>query len=213
MDRADHISASPAHHVATPKIHYYGTPVILLSTCNEDGMPNLAPMSSAWWLGQNCVLGLGTRAQTFRNLERTREVVLNLASADMVAAVNRLALTTGVNPVPDYKQAMGVEYVKDKFARAQLTACASDLIAPPRVLESKISLEAKVKAIHMVGGDDRHLASIEVEIVRTHWHESLINDGKRHHLDPDKWKPLIMNFLEFYTLGGELHDSRLAKVF
>jgi len=213
MDRADHITASPAHHVVSPKIHYYGTPVILLSTTNEDGTANLAPMSSAWWLGQNCVLGLGTRAQTFRNLKRTREVVLNLASADMVAAVNRLALTTGVNPVPDYKAKIGVEYVKDKFERAQLTACASDLVAPPRVLEAKISLEAKVKNIHLVGGEDSHLAAIEVEIIRTHWHASLINDGKRHHLDPDKWKPLIMNFLEFYTLGDELHDSRLAKVF
>jgi flavin reductase (DIM6/NTAB) family NADH-FMN oxidoreductase RutF len=31
-----------------PRILYVGTPVMLISTCNEDGSPNLAPMSSAF---------------------------------------------------------------------------------------------------------------------------------------------------------------------
>jgi flavin reductase (DIM6/NTAB) family NADH-FMN oxidoreductase RutF len=197
----------------TPKIHYYGTPVVLLSTINEDGSPNLAPMSSAWWLGQSCMLGLGTRGQTYRNLERHGEVVLNLASAALVGAVDRLALTTGMNPVPGYKAAMGFEYVSDKFARAGLIAEASDIVAPPRVAEALISLEARVTRITPFGGADAHHAAIEVGIVRAHYDESILDDAQRHHMNPDKWQPLIMNFLEFYTLSPSLADSRLAKVF
>ncbi len=34
-----------------PSILYFGTPVVLLSTHNEDGSTNLTPMSSAWTLG------------------------------------------------------------------------------------------------------------------------------------------------------------------
>jgi flavin reductase (DIM6/NTAB) family NADH-FMN oxidoreductase RutF len=50
----------PIEHVTiTPKILYFGTPVVLLSTENEDGSANLAPMSSAWALGHVVVLGLG----------------------------------------------------------------------------------------------------------------------------------------------------------
>ncbi|WP_198007949.1 hypothetical protein [Methylovulum miyakonense] len=40
-----------AHILGKPPILYFGTPVILVSTINEDGTANLAPMSSAWWLG------------------------------------------------------------------------------------------------------------------------------------------------------------------
>lgn len=126
------------HQIIQPKIHYYGTPVVLLSTLNEDGIANLAPMSSAWWLGQSCLLGLSTRGQTFANLHRQGEAVLNLASSDLAAAVNRLAMTTGMSPVPGYKQAIGTEYVRDKFARAGMTPLTSDLVGPPRVQEYRV---------------------------------------------------------------------------
>jgi len=51
----------PKHHTAiiNPAIFYWGTPVVLISTENLDGSFNLAPMSSAWWLGNRCMLGLG----------------------------------------------------------------------------------------------------------------------------------------------------------
>ena len=34
-----------------PPVLYFGTPVIILSTLNEDGSTNLSPLSSAWALG------------------------------------------------------------------------------------------------------------------------------------------------------------------
>ena len=44
------------HKRIEPAIHYWGTPVVLVSTLNEDGSVNVAPMSSAWWLGWSCTL-------------------------------------------------------------------------------------------------------------------------------------------------------------
>ena len=52
-------------------ILYFGTAVVLVSTSNEDGSANLAPMSSAWWLGWRCVLGLAATSLTTQNLLRT----------------------------------------------------------------------------------------------------------------------------------------------
>lgn len=72
------------HWFVTPKILYFGTPVVLVSTLNEDGSANLAPMSSAWWLGSSCMLGLSGRSKTVENLRRER--VLSLPSAGMVEA-------------------------------------------------------------------------------------------------------------------------------
>jgi hypothetical protein len=37
--------------------------------------------------------------------------------------------------------------------------------------------------------------------------------GHRHHIGPDRWRPLFMSFLEFYGPGARVHPSRLAEVF
>lgn len=76
------------HVSIDPAILYLGTPVVLLSTTNEDGTPNLAPISSAFWLGHTATLGLGLASHSLANLRRTRELVINLPSHDQVDAVD-----------------------------------------------------------------------------------------------------------------------------
>ena len=201
------------HKVIQPKIMYFGTPVILISTLNEDGTPNLAPISSAWWLGQNCMIGMGTSSKTVENLRREKQCVLNLPSADMVDVVDHLALTTGKNPIPEYKTKMKFIYEPNKFERAGLTKMESELVNAPRAKECPVHLEALVKREHHFGGENSKLAGIELEIIRTHIEEDLLNSEKRHYIDSDKWKPLIMIFCEFYGTGNKIHRSRLAEVF
>lgn len=213
--RGPRLVLAPEAVAIDPAILYFGTPVVLISTLNEDGSPNLAPMSSAWWLGWGCMLGLTSGSKTPQNLKRTGQCVLNLPSADLVAAVDRLALTTGSNPVPQYKQAMGFQHVADKFGRAGLTPLASDLVAPPRVAECPVQLEAELNVAHPFGlGNPRirtEISAIEVKITRVHVHPSIRVEGAADRIDPDKWKPLIMSFRQFHSLTGRLHPSRLAE--
>ena len=61
-----------------PKMLYFGTPVVLVSSLNPDGTTNIAPMSSAWWVGKTAMLGLSVHSQTVRNLEQRPACVLNL---------------------------------------------------------------------------------------------------------------------------------------
>src|SRR5712692_681635 len=124
------------HKTVEPAILYLGTPVVLISTQNEDGSPNLAPMSSAWWLGWRCMLGLAASSKTPQNLRRTGECVLNLPSAGMVAAVDRLACTTGTHPVPEAKLRRGYRYERDKFGIAGLT--------PPTVGDGRRAARARM---------------------------------------------------------------------
>ena len=52
----------------------------------------------------------------------------------------------------------------------------------------------------------------EVHILKLHVDERLLlGDGPRHHIDPARWRPLIMSFCRFFGLGGEVHPSRLAE--
>jgi flavin reductase (DIM6/NTAB) family NADH-FMN oxidoreductase RutF len=204
------------HITIDPAILYFGTPVVLVSTLNEDGSPNLAPMSSAWWLGRSCMLGFGARSHTPANLLRTGECVLNLPSVAQVAAVNRLARTTGSNPVPPHKVAMGYRHERDKFGIAELTARESELVAPPRVDECPVQLEAVLEGTHPLAERDElrrgRLIAIEVRVVRVHVAESLRMDGHEDRIDPDRWRPLIMSFCHFYGLGGKIHPSTLAEI-
>lgn len=118
-----------------PSILHFGTPVVLICTENEDGTANLAPMSSAWWLGWRCMLGLSANSRTTENLLRTGSCVLNLPSVNDVAAVDRLARLTGSDPVPESKRARGYRHEARKFEATGLTPLASLTVAPPRVLE------------------------------------------------------------------------------
>src|SRR6476660_811484 len=135
-------STRPMHTTIDPTILYFGTPVARVSSLNPDGSANLAPMSSAWWLGRSCMLGFGARSQTPINIQRTGECVLNLPSVHEVTAVDRLAKTTGSDPVPPHKVAMGYRHERDKFQLAGMTELASDLVAPPRAAECPVHLEA-----------------------------------------------------------------------
>jgi len=208
--------AAHPHITIEPGILYLGTPVVLISTVNDDGSYNLAPMSSAFWLGWRAILGLNARGKTAQNLLRTRQTVLNLPSAALVSAVDRLALTTGSNPVPDYKHQRGYRYEQDKFGKAGLTPVPSDTVAPPRVAECPIALEGVVEAVHGIADDDEEqrggTLNIEIRVQRVHVHESIRLDGSANRIDPDKWRPLIMSFQNFYGLGEQLHPSLLASI-
>ncbi|ARN81058.1 flavin reductase family protein [Methylocystis bryophila] len=199
-----------------PAILYFGTTVVLLSTQNEDGAANLAPMSSAWWLGWRCMLGLDASSKTTENLARTGECVLNLPSTDQVAAVNRLACLTGSNPAPAGKRARGYRHEARKFEAAGLTQIPSLTVAPPRALECPIQLEAVLAGQYGLGEDRSGkgaFTAFEVRIQRVHVASELLMAGHKNRIDPDKWRPLIMSFQKFYGLAeGQVHASRLGDI-
>jgi flavin reductase (DIM6/NTAB) family NADH-FMN oxidoreductase RutF len=196
------------HKTIEPTILYFGTPVALISTLNPDGTPNLAPMSSAWWLGWSCMLGLGQMGQTSDNLIRTRECVINLPSEDQVSMVDRRALTTGKDPVPDKKLSWGYRYEGDKFGVSGFTAMPSVQVGPPRVKECPVQMEGIVHEYRPFGKNVSANA-FEVHIVKLHVEESLLVGEK--YIDPVRWRPLIMSFCRFFGVGEEVHPSRLAE--
>jgi flavin reductase (DIM6/NTAB) family NADH-FMN oxidoreductase RutF len=198
------------HKTIEPTILYFGTPVALISTLNEDGSPNIAPMSSAWWLGWSCMLGLGSMGKTSENLVRTRECVVNLPSEAQVEAVDRLALTTGKDPVPEKKVGWGYRYERDKFSVSGLSQVPSLVVGPPRIAECPVQMEGIVHDVRPFGKNVSANA-FEVHIVKLHVDETLlVENSSKPHIDAGQWRPLIMSFCRFFGVGNEVHPSRLA---
>ena len=78
------------HLISEPSILYFGTPVVLISTINEDGTYNIAPISSIFWLGWRCMIGISALSKTSENIKFQKECVLNLPSEKQVSEVNKL---------------------------------------------------------------------------------------------------------------------------
>jgi flavin reductase (DIM6/NTAB) family NADH-FMN oxidoreductase RutF len=204
------------HRTSEPSILYFGTPVVLISSENENGTYNLAPISSAFWLGWRCVIGIGANTQTAENLTRKKECVINFPSINEVDVVNKLALLTGRNPVPVRKQLKGYRYEPNKFEVAGVTPFNSEVVSVPSVNECPVHMEAVVTAIHPIGEDEEALrnriVSIELKVVKIRVAEDILMAESANHVDPDKWRPLIMSFQQFYGLGALVAPSALAQI-
>ncbi|MGH9059416.1 MAG: flavin reductase family protein [Acidimicrobiales bacterium] len=193
---------SIGHITIQPKILYFGTPVVLVSTENADGTTNLAPMSSAWALGQVVVLGLGAEGQTAQNLTARPDLVINVPGPPLWAAVERLAPLTGRNPVPPHKPTH--RYEPAKFEAAGFREQPSRHVRPPRVAECPLQLEARADHARLDTGGD--FLIVEARVLVVHADAGIVIPGTDH-IDPSAWSPLIYNFRHYFTLGEQLGHS------
>lgn len=200
-----------SHSVISPAILFWGTPVLLVTSENEDGSENVSAVSSVWWLGHRCVLGLAAESKTTQNIIRSGQCVVNLPDETMTHHVNLLADTTGTEHPSESKIERGYRYVKDKWTRAQLTPQKSNLVRPSRILECPVQMECELAEAHVTMKDFPDLrgalVAVELKVLRTHVVDEIRMAGYPNRIDPDRWRPLISSFQEYYGLSA----SRLSK--
>jgi flavin reductase (DIM6/NTAB) family NADH-FMN oxidoreductase RutF len=193
----------------SPEILYFGTPVAVISSLNSDGTTNLAAMSSFWALGDRFVLGLTRFGQTWANLERTRECVLNMPSPREWEYVEKLGHTTGRRDLTDYHRSAGITYAADKFAVSGFTPMASERVAPLRIAECPVQIEARARAAYQAS-DDAPFMYIEVQKLLVHAQRRVLNQpGTR--FDIECWSPLFYMFRHYYGKGAHLGKSFRAR--
>jgi flavin reductase (DIM6/NTAB) family NADH-FMN oxidoreductase RutF len=211
------ISDNETHSVISPAILYWGTPVVLVSSENEDGSHNICAISSAFWLGHHCMLGFGAGSKTPQNILSRGQCALNLPDESMTAQVNALASTTGTEYPSASKLSRGYRYVKDKWSCANLTPQQSDFVRPSCIKECPVQMECELVASHplMQNLPDRKglTVAIEVRILRVRVQNDIRMEGYANRIDPDKWSPMIMCFQELYGLKkGKLTKSVLGSI-
>ena len=77
-------------------------------------------------------------------------------------------------------------------------------------------MEAILESLHPVADEDDAqrggILAFEVRVQRVFVHDDVRKPGTDDHIDPDRWRPLIMSFQKFYGLGPQLHPSTLAQI-
>lgn len=150
-------------------------PIALVSTVDGAGNTNLAPFSFFAGVGSAPPTVLfcpalrpagtdqaGQRKDTLRNVEETREFVINVVSEAIAAQTNTAAAEVG----PEV----------DEFKLSGLTPLASEVVRAPRVAESPAQMECKLMQVIYTGDKPASGVIVLGEIVRFHVREDLVDD-------------------------------------
>jgi len=153
-------------------------PIAFVSTTSAEGVRNLAPFSFFTGICANppvicfapTIRGTdGTRKDTLRNIEAVPEFVVSVVSEEFAEKMN---LCSAEVP-PEV----------DEFELSGLTPVASDLVKPPRVAESHISMECRLVQIVEVSAKPLGGSLVIGEVLRFHVDDGLIENYK---IDPEK---------------------------
>lgn len=170
-------------------------PVGWISTLSRDGVPNLAPYSYFNALSDHppiVAIGCGPdergsagtdrRKDTQRNIEETGEFVWNLATYDLLEAMDR----TAESVAPE----------EDEFALAGLTRGTAEKVKAPRVAESPVHAECVyLQTLQIRGG----AAIVFGEVLGLHVRDDLLID---HPTKPGHKRVDIVRARPLARLGG-----------
>jgi len=157
-------------------------PIAFVSSLDAAGVKNLAPFSYFTACSSNppvvcfCTTvrdGPQPYKDTLRNVEATGEFVVNIVSEEFAAQMNMCSAE--------------VPPEVDEFALSGLTPLASDLVKPPRVAESKVQMECRLRQIVRVSEKPGGGILVLGEVLRFHILESLFDDPTGgYKIDPEK---------------------------
>lgn len=163
--------------IGLPKSHHYllgaigPRPICFASTLDDKGNPNLAPFSFFNVFSSNPPIAIfspsrsgrtGEHKDTFNNVKKTKEVVINLVDFKMA---EQMSLASS-----PYSPEI------DEFIKSGLTPIKSEKIKPFRVKESPIQLECEVIEIKELGNEGGAGNLIICKILKMHIAKRLLND-------------------------------------
>ncbi len=154
-------------------------PIAFVSTIDENGVHNLAPYSffnafssnpPIFVFSSNRRVKGNTTKDTLHNIFSQREAVVNVVNYDIVQQMAVASISYGAEV--------------SEFVKSGLTPIDSVLVRPPRVKESPMQFECRVKDIITLGehGGAGHL--IICEVVQIHYDERIMDERGR--IDPNK---------------------------
>ena len=135
-----------------PKAHHYllgavgPRPICFASTIDENGTPNLAPFSFFNVFSSNPPIAIfsparsgrtGKHKDTFNNVQKVNEVVINLVDYKMVEQMSLASSPYNADV--------------DEFIKSGLTPIKSEIVKPFRVKEAPVQMECEVIEIKELG--------------------------------------------------------------
>ncbi|MEM3585997.1 MAG: flavin reductase family protein [Candidatus Jordarchaeaceae archaeon] len=172
-----------------PSIALYPNPVVLATSVDEKGKPNICTLA---WVGVLCSeppqIGISIRPSRYSHglISKTMEYVVNIPTSDIVKETDYCGMVTGKNV--------------DKFKETKLTPVKAKKVRPPLIKECPVNIECKVKEIIKLGAHDLFVG----EIVNISVDEDVMDSPTTinfRKLKAITWNPISR---EYYSLGEPL---------
>lgn len=162
----------------------YPLPVVMISTADRNGRPNIITVA---WAGTVCtnppMVSISVRPErySYHILKDTGEFVLNLTTRELAFATDYCGVKSGQEV--------------DKFKELHLTALPSDSVKPPIIAESPVNMECRITERKPLGSHDLFLA----EVVAVHADEKYMDKNNKFHLE---WaQPIVYSHGTYFTCG------------
>ncbi len=127
----------------------YPLPAVMVSCKKQGEKPNIITVA---WTGTVCsspaMVSISVRKErySYEIIKETGEFVINLATKDLVRALDYCGVRSGRDV--------------DKYKEAGLTVLASKEIAAPGIMESPVNIECRVTEVKPLGSHDLFLAEV-----------------------------------------------------
>ena len=157
-------------------------PIAFVSTLDLDGVRNLAPFSYFTAVSSDppVVLFCPTFREgqlitkdTLRNVRATQEFVVNIVSEEFATQMNQCSAEVA----PEV----------DEFELSGLTAVPSELVKPPRVAESHVHMECRLRQIVEISNKPGGGAVVLGEVLLFHVRREIFSNFR---IDPDKLRAI-----------------------
>jgi flavin reductase (DIM6/NTAB) family NADH-FMN oxidoreductase RutF len=154
-------------------------PIAFVSTLSADGVYNLAPFSffnavcAEPPVVSFCPTVRVPPKDTLANVQATKEFVINIVSEEIAEQMNVCA--------GEYSTEV------DEFGLSGLTPIPSDIVRPPRVLESHVNMECRMIQVIEVSTLPRGGNLVLGEVVRFHVDDAVVTNSG---IDPDKLRAI-----------------------
>jgi len=179
-------------------------PVAFVTSISAKGEPNLAPFSYFNGVASNppsIVISVtrkpdGSKKDTLRNIEETKQFVVNTISEWMVEPAHQCSA--------DYP------YGVNEMEKTGLTPIASKIVKPPRVRESPIQMECQLYGTFEVGDGSLGCATLVIgRVVLFHVSAHAYEGGR---IILERIKPISRLGGSSYGRTSEIFDIPRAKV-
>lgn len=178
--------------VVTPR------PIAWVSTIDDEGRVNLAPFSFFNAFGANPPIVVfsptlrrnRTKKDTLRNLEIVNEFVLNAATEELARQVNQTSKE--------------LPYGESEADYAGLTLQPSLKVRPPRVAESPVHLECRVRQFMSIGDGPIAANLVIGEVLLLHIADAVLDSSGR--VDPKKLGTIARLGGDFYCRSTDVFE-------
>lgn len=177
-----------------PQTFVFPLPVLLVSSANQDGSPNIITVA---WAGTLCskppMIGVSIRPERHSNrlMRDAGDFCVNIVDADILEKADLCGNVSGKDV--------------DKFERAGLTPGTARHVKAPLILECPVNIECVTRHVIPLGTHDLFIG----EVLQIHVDEEKLD--RKGRLDTAKLSMVSYVMDEYWQLDRKLADAGYSK--